>query len=252
MSQAKITILAFDSFMESRGLDLFSELILPDGIDKDTLTKSILLDAADFELLYSNPLFMREAIGIWSKKHYRTFDRWIKALNIDYNPLENYDRMEDWTDITNELNSNMATSASNESSTDHINGENHNTANGSNITDGKVTVNGENKKSAFDSTTYQPSDKTDSTTSDDTTVTSSNSSDNTNSSDATGSKDLSSRTDTSGSRDINNIRSGRAHGNIGVTTSQQMLEAELNISKWNIYQQIVDLFINDFCIMIYV
>lgn len=47
------------------------------------------------------------------------------------------------------------------------------------------------------------------------------------------------------------IKTGRAWGNIGVTTSQQMLESELSISAWNLYEQITDLFVQEFCIMVY-
>ena len=44
----------------------------------------------------------------------------------------------------------------------------------------------------------------------------------------------------------------RAYGNIGVTTSQQMLQAELDIAhNTNIYNIIADDFIKKFCIMVY-
>lgn len=47
-------------------------------------------------------------------------------------------------------------------------------------------------------------------------------------------------------------RTLRVHGNIGVTTSQAMLESELDISKKiNIYDYIADEFKKRFCIMIY-
>jgi len=47
-------------------------------------------------------------------------------------------------------------------------------------------------------------------------------------------------------------RTLRVHGNIGVTTSQAMLESELDISKKiNIYDYIAEEFKNRFCIMIY-
>lgn len=42
-----------------------------------------------------------------------------------------------------------------------------------------------------------------------------------------------------------------AHGNIGVTTSQQMLKSELDIQLWNEYYHIADLFINDLCVRVY-
>ena len=44
----------------------------------------------------------------------------------------------------------------------------------------------------------------------------------------------------------------RLYGNIGVTTSQQMLQSELDVARWNVYEQIADLFVDEFCIMIYV
>lgn len=40
-------------------------------------------------------------------------------------------------------------------------------------------------------------------------------------------------------------------GNIGVTTTQQMIEQERNISEFNIYDYIVRSFKRRFCIMLY-
>lgn len=41
------------------------------------------------------------------------------------------------------------------------------------------------------------------------------------------------------------------YGNVGTTTSQSMVLEELNLRKWNIYEHIADMFIQEFCIMIY-
>lgn len=41
------------------------------------------------------------------------------------------------------------------------------------------------------------------------------------------------------------------YGNIGVTTTQQMLDAEYKIALWNIYENITDVFMQEFCIMLY-
>ena len=54
------------------------------------------------------------------------------------------------------------------------------------------------------------------------------------------------------SNSANNIRAGRTHGNIGVTTSQQMLQSELDIDRWNLYEHIADLFQDEFCIAVYI
>ena len=58
-----------------------------EGIEKDNVVDNIILECGEFETLYSDPYFMRSAIGVWSKKHYRTFEKWIAALNLEYNPI---------------------------------------------------------------------------------------------------------------------------------------------------------------------
>ena len=59
------------------------------------------------------------------------------------------------------------------------------------------------------------------------------------------------KVETSNSGNSFDTRNGHTYGNIGVTTSQQMLEAEYKIAAWNIYEHIKDLFMQEFCIMIY-
>ena len=44
---------------------------------------------------------------------------------------------------------------------------------------------------------------------------------------------------------------GRAWGNIGVTTSQQMLTQEREVANFNIYQIIIDDFKDRFCLQLY-
>ena len=203
MSSAKITTIGFYNWMQSQNDDLFSKMNIPVGIDKDTLIDNILLRAGEFEVVYSDPFFYQDAIGVWSAKHKRTFEKWVNALSLEYNPVENYDRMEEWEDNSNG-NSNGETSG-----TTSLNGTN------------------ENRVSAYDSDFYQPD------------------SHNTNSS--IGNDSSTTKTDTSNV----NKHVGRVHGNIGVTTTQQMLESELSLAEWNVYEHITDLFIEEFCIAIY-
>ncbi len=239
MSTMKITMLGLQNALTWRNKSLFDNLNLPSGIDRDTVIDNILLEGGDFEVLYADPYFMRAAIGTWSSKHYRTFEKWINALNLDYNPLENYDRQEDWTDTLDSDTTN--------NSTDNTSETNTTTVNSSTSTEGSESDNGsvENTVSAFDSNSYQPSDKS---TSDNSTSTTTESSSNTYSN--AGLTHQSTVTDT-GTKDDTSVHTGRVHGNIGVTTSQQMLQSELDIAKFNIVQQITDLFISEFCIMIY-
>ncbi len=216
MSAAKITLIGLNKWMNDIEDDLFAEMSLPEGIDKDTLTNNILLQGADFEVMYSDPLFLKDAIGLWSSKWYRTFEKWVDALAIEYAPLENYDRKEDWSDT---LNKGIKTSGRRD--------------NGNERSFNQYKTETETEVSAFDSSTYQPSEKTTETPS--------------------GVIIDKFGEGTSGSETENSktVRDGRIHGNIGVTTSQQMLEAELKVAEWNLYEHITDLFLSEFVIPIY-
>ena len=207
MSSAKITLIGCNAFFENIGDDLFKGLTLPEGLVKKTLTDNILLQGGEFEVLYSDPWALQNFISVWADREAATFQRWVDALAIEYAPLENYDRMENWTD-TLDSDGTSRTTGTNDTSTS-----------------GTVTTD----VSAYDSSSYQPKDK----------VTSSETIDN----DTT--ENNTSTLDNTG------VHAGRIHGNIGVTTSQQMLESELDLGYWNIYSRITDMFLKEFCIMIY-
>ena len=244
MSSAKITTVGFYQYMNAYNNDLFGLLNLPPGIDKDTLVNNIMLRGGEFEVVYSNPDFYKSAIGLWSNKHYRTFEKWINALNIDYNPLENYDRMEEWSDSGSRTNTGTVSDS----------GIRKNTGTQSTESSGKDNFKGSGNStssdeiSAYNSNSFQNDKKN--------TTNSSNSSETNTTANNTRTDNLSesnsnTRTDNL-SEKTNSDRKGRAHGNIGVTTSQQMLQSELDIAKWNIYEKITDLFLSEFCIMVYV
>ena len=244
MSSAKITTVGFYHYMNAYNNDLFGLLNLPPGIDKDTLVNNIMLRGGEFEVVYSNPDFYKSAIGLWSNKHYRTFEKWINALNIDYNPLENYDRMEEWSDSGSRTNTGTVSDS----------GIRKNTGTQSTESSGKDNFKGSGNStssdeiSAYNSNSFQNDKKN--------TTNSSNSSETNTTANNTRTDNLSesnsnTRTDNL-SEKTSSDRKGRAHGNIGVTTSQQMLQSELDIAKWNIYEQITDLFLSEFCIMVYV
>ena len=206
MSSAKLTLIGCNAFFENIGDDLFKGLTLPEGLAKKTLTDNILLQGGEFEVLYSDPWALQNFISVWADREAATFQRWVDALAIEYAPLENYDRHEDWTD-TLDSDGTSRTTGTNDTSTS-----------------GTVTTD----VSAYDSSSYQPKDKVTSSETIDNDTTENNTS----------------------TLDNEGVHTGRIHGNIGVTTSQQMLEAELDLGYWNIYSRITDMFLKEFCIMI--
>lgn len=193
--QSKITLIGMYNFDNS----LFDNLYFPEGIDKELAITRIINKSEEFELVYSDFDYLKDRIGTWGKIWERTFQKWLDALAVKYDPLYNYDRFEE-SDDDAKSHSSTSTSASTTSGT-------------------------ENKVSAYDADGYSNKEKV----------------------------DASANTAQGGVGDADSENHHRAHlyGNIGVTTSQQMLRDELDIATWNLYEHISDLFIEEFCILIY-
>jgi len=216
MATAKMTLQGLEKYAKAEDRSIFDSFTLPDGIDVETVKESIMFEAGDFGVVYADLDYMIEAIGMWCKKWNYTFAKWLNAISIEYEPLENYRRTEHWDDTGNN-SENSKTTGSNS-------GESNTTGNNQN--DYKVTT-------YEDDTLHQKDRTTDSGTSN---------------TDASG--EYEDERDTTG--EYANKRDGLAYGNIGVTTSQQMLESELEVARWNLIEQITDMFIRDFCILVYV
>lgn len=248
MSLAKLTMISFNKYLNDMyEQTLFDLLVLPEGISKDDLVDNIILQGGEFEVLYGDPVFMREAVGSWGRKCYNTFLRWITAQNIQYNPLENYDRNELLTDQYYKAATSTARRDSGNTRT--FDNQDKRTIDTEDERTLDTTRTSEDEVSAFDSSAYQPSAKN--TTEDDGTDTLTHSG--TDTVDYSGTIKDEYGEGSSGNENENstNTHSGRIHGNVGVTTSQQMLSAEYEVARFNIIDQITDMFILEFCIPIY-
>ena len=233
--QSKITLTGMYNFDNS----LFDELTFPTGIDRDLAISRILNKSEEFELLYSDFDYLKDRIGIWAKIWERTFTKWVNALSIDYDPLFNFDRNEEYTDTRGREYNDKRNDIEN-SNASALSASTSNTVTGS--SSGSTT---EQKVSAYDSSSYSEKEKeegsahTSQTGSGDSTASTESASNNIKGSDASGTS--------------NEIVKHAAHlyGNIGVTTSQQMLKDELDVATWNLYEHISDIFIDEFCILVY-
>lgn len=252
---AKITTVGLYKFDQT----LFDDLTFPSGIDKDIAVCQILNRSGDFECLYPDLDFYKNMISFWGKKHYRTFDKWIKALNIDFEPLYNYDRYEEFIDeklgtsaTNNERTSNNAQQMANASSASTGTTGGRQSVNAENISNTGET---ENKVSAFDASTYSPKDHQETSSGQSTNglMQENSSTDSTTSgTSSTSSAETSSIRDSGGeSRAEQTKHTAHLYGNIGVTTSAQLLREFLDVERFNIYEQIADLFVDEFCVMIY-
>lgn len=94
----KFTLSGFENFMNNNDSSLFAEVELPVGVESDVVKAVILERYGEMETLYADPYRMKFATTLFFKKHARTFEKWFTAVNLDYEPLYNYDRYEEWTD----------------------------------------------------------------------------------------------------------------------------------------------------------
>lgn len=236
---------------EHEGDSIFKDMSLPDTVDRETLANNIMLETADFTVLYTDPDFMKRAIDMWSTKMMVKWQKLADALELQYNPLENYRRNEleaGSVSRTNESNRNTSSSRNNETSS-----EDESTTNTSNILSTTEEANALNKVNGMNSPTEL-------------TLTEHDQQDTSRqgASRSAGTEGEKSKTKAVGSEVAGatekenklegekNNRSSLVYGNIGVTTSQQMLESELAIrSNWNMYDIITNDFKNQFCILVY-
>ena len=250
MAQSKITLIGMERYLNPDH-SVFDNMILPDGIDRDTLIGSIILRCQEFELLYTDPDFMTAAVNVWSRKNYWTFDKWVKAINIEYEPLWNYDRTESVTDTHEGEYSNTGSGSgygSNTRTDNLLETDDHTVIN--DLTDtNDVTVTHSEK--AYNDTNMV--DTTEDVTDQDQTHTGTVRTAGTTANTGTSGNQYADTTSSSDSGDdsYTNTHTARMYGNIGVTTSQQMLQSELDLARWNMYEHIADLFASEFCIMIY-
>lgn len=223
MAWSKIPLFTFYSYFERKGDDLFEALrnvvaAIPDNdtIDADLLISNILNEAGEFPVLYADPEFFKNAVNTWALKQSWAWNKYVKALQTEYSPLENYDRLEEWQD-------------------DNVH-EDEATASQTNSQNSHSTSTGENTDlvSAFNVTGFQNADRSETGAVGDI--------------ESTGQAE--NRTQADGS--FQNKHTGRVHGNIGVTTSQQMLLSELELANWNVYDIITTSFISELCLALYV
>lgn len=210
---------------------ILTNLDLPDGMSEETMGDYIYMYAGENEVRYSDPDIIERLVHTWFISRKTDFQYMWDALHAEYNPIENYDRHDDFTEVidsTTNRESNVNTTQEGESATED----------NSTTTPGKVT---EEQVSAFDSSSYQPSRKT----AESGTESSEGSSHGTNSSTTTGEGTEQSVLDQT------KTNSGRSHGNIGVTTNQQMIESELQLRRFNLYKTIALEFEDEFTIPVY-
>lgn len=175
--------------------EIFSGLVLPDGVDTDTAIAYILNENEGLTLIRPDYEFMQQMIYYWSKAELPSWEKLQQTMTIEYNPIYNYDRYEEWTDSGQSAATNSQRGSG-------------------------ISV---NAQVAFNTDEFKDTVK----------------------------NDRSDAASSSGSAESSSEHSGHMYGNIGVTTTMQMIKEQREVVDWNIYQFIAESFRRRFCIELY-
>lgn len=215
MSKSNLSILGFYLYDSS----IFQGFQVPEGLDRSAAIDNIILNAAELELLYTDFDFMKQAITLWSNTHQSIWDKLYKTTILEYNPIWNKDgkitESESIGKAAEAEGSNQTSSSSN--STTHFSGSDT----------GKVA--------AFNSSDLETKNQTES---------------------GTETQDASLVGSNGSYEDKNKSTEARTYerieqGNIGVTSTQQLIKEEREVDLFNIYDAIANDFKNRFCLLVY-
>lgn len=206
---------------------LFDGVVLPEGIDPNIVKDDIIEKCGDLYPYYQVPPRVKLAITRFFAEYYHNFEMMYKALTNEYNPIENTDWSEKSQRKVNSKDS----------------GTDKRVIEGSNTTDFES-----NPASYAESTVYTNAYNEGVGTERDRTKT------------QQGGKDTSKTTASDSSSDATTYGKGndttddfeiRRHGNIGVQTTSQIINMELQMRRTNLYNTIVELFEDRICVQVY-
>ena len=236
---AKLSIMGLYNFNES----VFDGFKVPEGVDRQACINEIVLECAELEVIYPSFNTMKLAISNWSKIELPIWNRLYNTELLKYNPLWNVDG-----DVIETRSVERAkTGTNNQNLEGSEEGENSDsrTISGSDQTSG--TSETTTSKPGYNSNDLVITEKQNGTTSGTSTTTSTDAGSGTNS--------LARSQQITGSDSENETVGETLHtrrtGNIGVTSSQQLLTEERNVATFSTIKYIVNSFKKRFCLLVY-
>ena len=200
---------------------------IPEALDRDAFIDNLLMETAEMELLYNNVGFLKQAIGSWSAKNITVWNSLYDTTQYEYNPI--------WNKDGHTL----------ETETRDLAGSDHTTDN----TDRVDNLQDKETRDLDDDTTHSVYGFNSSTSAPESKdVGNYNGTD---TYDHTGRQDID-RTFDKATTDTGTITHERTEqGNIGLTSTQQLIQEQREVVKLNLMDIIIKDFIQRFCIGIY-
>lgn len=215
-------------------------VVVPEGMDAELMKNTLYMRCGELTSHWSSPGTFKAATTHWFLTHQWNIQHLYNLLLAEYNPIHNYDRDET---ITIDVGENGGRGYNSEvTSTGETSGDSTRTPNLTNTDDTTVKRN----VSAFDSAEYQPRDEdvTDATRTESGT-------DNIESHDETSNNTATNyQEQTVNNRNENHVN--HMEGNIGITTTQQMMQEEIALMKgFNLYDTVASMFEDDMMVLVY-
>lgn len=233
-------------YCQGMGLpDLFSGANVPAPLDRDSVISAIMVKCGLLTPIYNEPDTLRNAITHWFFTKQWTFEHIIEIIQSEYSPIENVFEIRNEKTKYGHTNTKTGGYKDSEGGKDTVKDSGKDQRDVTNSGTDTTT----NTISAFNSNSYQPDNQSATlhghTVDDDTTYGKQT--------DTTFGHNVervyNSEKDTEGGVDELNVS---RHGNIGVTTTDQLINEELNLLRhFDAYGFIAELFENDNMIMIY-
>lgn len=209
---SRITLYGFYIYSDKQ---LFSDAPLYEGFNKEQLVELILAECGDLHTYHQQPDYLKKNITNWFTRKYEDFKRMYEALYSEYDPIENYNRYEHWSDSISESTSESTSGSASDHTSDSTSNSQLSQVSPMN-TDNLLNDSAANGQTAGTSSALT-----------------------TNSSHQ--------RRDHLHYLD----HEGRLHGNIGVTTTQQMIESELELREYDLYERIAQMFERELMVQLY-
>lgn len=197
---------------------IFDAFLVPGDMDKENVINSILIETSEMSVIYPSPDSIKLAIDIWTKKNFEVWNELYKTLHYEYNPIHNYDRTENGKDVLDGKNVETRDLTNKDEYERNLvdSGDNLNkvAAYNDGLADSSQQI-GSTKYTGNSTDTKRDTGKVDNKT------------------------------------DNTNTHYLRAFGNIGVTSTQELIQSQRETVQFNLTDYIVNDYKEHFCVAVY-
>ena len=257
MAKSTLSLLGIYNYDDS----VLDDLALPPELEdsRETIVNNLLLESAELEILFPEPNTLKSAIKFWSRKCLPVWQELYDTTQYEYNPIWNKDGTfseletrdlsgtNNNTETRNLAGSRSSTESRNNTETRNLAGSESESGSGSDDTSNYVYgYNSETRARESDSETDSSYSRSNQSTQ---TGTVGNQGSSTIQDSSTDTGTVTEQGNTSDTGTI--LRERTEQGNIGLTSTQELIERQRAVVEFNIMDRIIKDFIARFCILVY-